>query len=99
VAPDGSVYFAVTDYSLDYTGDAHINVLKSSAGGATWTTMRIDTSKEAPHCDWSPGCYLGFFGPSAVLAVDAEGTIMLAYKPAAMPARPSVCGCALQLMG
>jgi hypothetical protein len=80
VAPDGSVYFAVTDYSLDYTGDAHINVLKSNNGGATWSTMRVDTSKEAPTCDWSPGCYLGFFGPSAVLAIDAEGTIMLAYN-------------------
>ena len=80
VAPDGSVYFAVTDYSLDYTGDAHINILKSSNGGSTWSTIRVDTSKEAPRCDWSPGCYLGFFGPSAVLAIDAEGTIMLAYN-------------------
>jgi hypothetical protein len=80
VAPDGSVYFAVTDYSLDYTGDAHINVQKSSDGGLTWSTKRIDTSKEAPPCDWSPGCYLGFFGPSAVLAVDSAGTIMLAYN-------------------
>jgi len=35
VAPDGSAYFAVTDYSLDYTGDACINVLKSSDGGTT----------------------------------------------------------------
>lgn len=48
VAPDGKVYFAVTDYSLDYTGDAHINILKSSNGGATWSTIRVDTSKEAP---------------------------------------------------
>jgi len=80
VAPDGNVYFAVTDYSLDYTGNAYINVLKSSDGGATWSAMRVDTSKEAPRCDWSPGCYLGFFGPSAVLAIDAEGTIMLAYN-------------------
>jgi hypothetical protein len=80
VAPDGSVYFAVTDYSLDYTGDAHINILKSGNGGAAWTTTRLDTSKEAPRCDWSPGCYLGFFGPSAVLAVDAGGTLLLAYN-------------------
>jgi len=79
-APDGSVYFAVTDYSLDYTGDAHINVLKSIDGGANWATTRVDTSKEAPRCDWSPGCYLGFFGPSAVLAIDSGGTIMLAYN-------------------
>jgi hypothetical protein len=80
VAPDGSVYFAVTDYSLDYTGDAHINILKSSDRGATWTTTRIDSSREAPGYDWSPGCYLGFFGPSAVLAIDAYGMILLAYN-------------------
>ena len=40
----------------------------------------LDTSREAPRCDWSPGCYLGFFGPSAVLAVDAERYLMLAYN-------------------
>jgi hypothetical protein len=88
VAPDGSVYFAVTDYSLDYTGDAHINVLKSSDRGATWMSTRVDTSKEAPRCDWSPGCYLGFFGPSAVLAADADGTIMLAYNAGDIPGAP-----------
>lgn len=88
VAPDGRVYFAVIDYSQDYTGDARINVLKSSAGGVTWTTTRVDTSREAPYCDWSPGCYLGFFGPSAVLEVDAAGTIMLAYNAGDMAGVP-----------
>jgi hypothetical protein len=88
VAPDGSVYFAATDYSLDYTGDAHINVLKSSDGGGTWTTARIDTSSEAPPCDESPGCYLGFFGPSAVVAIDAGGMIMLAYNAGGVAGRP-----------
>jgi hypothetical protein len=88
VAPDGSVYFAATDYSLDYTGDAHINVLKSNDGGTTWTTTRVDTSREAPACDWSPGCYLGFFGPSAVLAVDSAETIMLAYSSSDIPGAP-----------
>ena len=88
VAPDGSAYFAVTDYSLDYTGDAHINVLKSSDGGLTWSTKRVDTSKEAPRCDWSPGCYLGFFGPSAVLSIDSAGTIMLAYNSSDIAGAP-----------
>jgi hypothetical protein len=88
VAPDGNAYFAVTDYSLDYTGDAFINVLKSSDGGTTWTTTRVDASREAPSCGWSPGCYLGFFGPSAVLAVDSVGTIMLAYNASDTPGAP-----------
>ena len=80
MAPDGSVYFAVIDYSQDYTGDAHINVLKSVDGGATWMTRRVDTSREAPPCDWSPGCYLGFLGPSAVVQVDSAGTVMITYN-------------------
>jgi hypothetical protein len=88
VAPDGTVYFAATDYSLDYTGEAHINVLKSSDGGTTWTTTRVDTSAEAPACEESPGCYLGFFGPSAVLAADSAGTILLAYNAADAPGAP-----------
>jgi hypothetical protein len=88
VAPDGSAYFAVVDYSTDYTGDAHINVLKSGNGGSTWAAKRVDTSREAPRCDWSPGCYLGFFGPSAVLAIDAGGTIMLAYNAGDTPGLP-----------
>jgi len=54
--------------------------LKSSDRGATWTNTRVDTSREAPRCNWSPGCFLGFFGPSALLAVDAEGAILLAYN-------------------
>jgi len=80
VAPDGAVYFAATDYSQDYTGDAHVNVLKSTDGGATWITTRVDTSKEMPDCTWSPGCYFGFFGPSVALAVDSAGTILIAYN-------------------
>jgi hypothetical protein len=88
VAPNGNVYLAATDYSLDYTGNAYINVLKSRDGGRTWSTTRVDTSKEAPRCDWSPGCYLGFFGPSAALAVDAKGTIMLAYNAADIAGAP-----------
>ncbi len=80
IAPNGDVYFAATDYSQDYTGDAHINIVKSTNGGQTWTTTRVDTSKEMPPCAWSPGCYFGFFGPSAALAIDKAGTIMIAYN-------------------
>jgi hypothetical protein len=80
VMPNGStVYFAATDYSQDYTGPAHVNIVKSTNGGQTWTTLRIDTSQQMPPCDWSPGCYLGFLGPSAALAIDTAGKIMIAY--------------------
>ena len=89
VAPDGSVYFAVTDYSQDYTGDANVNVLRSTNGGASWTATRVDTSREAPSCAWSPGCYLGFFGPSAALAIDNAGKIMIAYNANGTPGAPT----------
>jgi hypothetical protein len=80
VASNGDAYFAATDYSQDYTGDSHVNVLKSTDKGRTWQTVRVDTSAEMPPCDWSDGCYLGFFGPSVALAIDSGGTIMIAYN-------------------
>ena len=80
VAPNGEVYFAAADYSQTYEGEAHINVLRSIDRGASWTTTRVDTSGETPACGWSPGCYLGFLGPAASLAVDSAGTLMIAYN-------------------
>jgi hypothetical protein len=80
VAPNGDAYFAAADYSQDYTGDSHVNVLRSTDGGATWTTTRVDSSKQMPDCAWSDGCYLGFLGPSVALATDKAGTIMIAYN-------------------
>jgi hypothetical protein len=80
VAPDGSVYFAAVDYSQTYEGDSNINVLRSTNQGASWSTHRIDTSAEMPPCDWAPGCYFGFLGPSAALAVDSAGAVIVAYN-------------------
>jgi len=88
VAPNGAVYFAATDYSQDYSGDSNVNVLKSIDGGASWTTARVDTSAEMPDCPWSDGCYFGFLGPSAALAVDSGGTIMIAYNAGDTPGAP-----------
>lgn len=82
VAPNGDVYFSAVDYSQDYTGDSYVNVLKSTNGGASWTTTRVDASAQMMDCPWAAGCYFGFFGPSAVLAVDKAGKIMLAYPAA-----------------
>jgi hypothetical protein len=80
VAPNGEVYFAAADYSANYRGESHINVLRSIDGGTSWSTHRLDTSQEVSDCKWAEGCYLGFLGPSVALAVDAAGTIMVAYN-------------------
>jgi hypothetical protein len=79
VASDGTAYFATTDFTQDYTGDANIRVLKSSDGGSSWTTSLVDTSRELPDCPWAAGCYFGFFGSIAGLAVDAAGTLAVVY--------------------
>ncbi len=80
VAANGTVYFAEADFSQTYAGPGHINVLKSTNGGASFTTMRVDTSQQMPDCPWSAGCTLGFFGSSAALAIDAAGKLMIAYN-------------------
>jgi hypothetical protein len=85
VAPNGDVYFAAVDYNPNYRGESHINVLKSIDAGKTWTTHRLDTSQEMPDCPWAEGCYLGFLGPSVALAIDAAGTIMVAYHASDRP--------------
>jgi len=88
VAPNGDVYFTAVDYSQNYRGVSHINVLKSIDGGASWTTHRVDTSQEIPACRWAEGCYRGFLGPSATLAIDPVGTILLAYHTGDRPGGP-----------
>jgi hypothetical protein len=80
VAPNGDVYFSAVDYSQDYTGVSHINVLKSTNGGITFTTTLVDTAQQMPDCTAAQGCTLGFFGPSAALAIDKAGLIMIAYN-------------------
>jgi hypothetical protein len=81
VAPDGTVWFAAADYSQTYAGESHVSLLRSEDGGASWTTLRLDTAAEAPRCRWwAAGCYRGFLGPSVALAIDAAGSMMVAYN-------------------
>ena len=80
VAPNGTVYFATADYAQDYSGDTNIGIIRSTNGGASWTTVRVDTSREMAGCSWADGCYFGFLGPSAAVAVDSTGRVVLAYN-------------------
>jgi len=80
VAPNGDLYFAAADYSSGYTGDTHINVLRSTDGGANWTTTLLDTSAESADCSLVGGCYFNFLGPEIGLAIDVNGLVMISYN-------------------
>lgn len=79
VASDGTVYFAAVDVDYSYLGEQHINVVRSTDGGATWTTTRIDTTQQVPDCPWAPNCSRPFFNSHAALAIDVSGRVLVAY--------------------
>jgi len=79
IAPDGSVYYAVINFFLDYKGPAEINVVSSHDRGASWQTTLVDRSAPPPGCSSAAGCEYGFLSSTASLAIDAAGTIMIAY--------------------
>jgi hypothetical protein len=79
VAPNGSVYFAESAENQTATGQVKLAVLRSTNGGASFTTTFIDTSEQQPACT-SAGCTADFLGPQASLAVDPAGKLLAAYS-------------------
>ena len=88
VGADHSVYFSTTDFGSEYQGDANVRFSKSTDFGRTWTVTLVDTSREQPECSSVPGCYFGFLGPSAAMAVDPTGKIMIAYHANSVAGAP-----------
>lgn len=85
IAPTGDVYFAIQDYKQSYLDDANIKMLKSTNGGLSWQTFPVDVSTQAPDCSWAQGCYTGFLGPTAGLARDASGVLVMVYNAGNTP--------------
>jgi len=83
-------YFATSNFSSgqNYAGDANIEVLKTTDGGVSWTTNHVDTSREVPPCAWAAGCYTGFLGSTAAMAIDSAGKLMIAYHVNGTPGVP-----------
>ena len=83
-------YFACSTFGSGntYAGDATIEVLKTTNGGVSWTTTRVDTSREVPPCGWAAGCSTGFLGSSAAMAIDSAGKLMIAYNANDTPGAP-----------
>ena len=63
IAPDGSVYYAVINFFLNYKGPAEVNIVSSHDQGASWQTTLVDTSAPPPGCNGAAGCDYGFFPP------------------------------------
>ncbi len=79
MTPDGTPYFVVINFLLDYRGPAAVNVVTSHDRGATWQTTLVDTSAPPPGCFGAAGCTYGFFSTTAGLASDESGKLLLAY--------------------
>ena len=79
IAPDGSIYYAVINFYLNYKGPAEINVVSSHDRGASWQTTLVDTSAPPPGCRGSAGCTYGFLSSTASLALDQSGKLMIEY--------------------
>jgi hypothetical protein len=81
VAPDGTVFFTVARYHLDYSGSYDVYVIRSTDQGQSWETLPLDTGRQVPSCtDVTPDCYRGQFSPTPVVAIDPAGRIIVAYN-------------------
>lgn len=87
VARDGTVTFSETTYTQDSTGPVRVEAIRSTDGGAHWHEVLIDTVAQQPPCV-SDGCPLEYYGPSALLAVDATGRLVVMYQGASVPSGP-----------
>jgi hypothetical protein len=75
----GNAYFAWAGYEGNGkpSGDVNLFVTKSSDGGNTWTTQRIDVSGAPPPCDCGGWAY---WGAQMALAVDARDRVSVLYN-------------------
>ncbi len=78
VAPNGSVYFGESAENQNATGPVKLAVIRSTNGGASWTTTFVDTSQQQPPCT-VPSCPADFLASQLGIASDASGTLMVAY--------------------
>ena len=88
MGPDGSVYFVVINFLLNYRGTSDINVISSHDRGASWQVTLLDTSEEPPGCSQAEGCDYGFLSSLAGLAIDQNGRLLVAYNAGYVPKAP-----------
>lgn len=76
----GTLYFSAARYTSDYHGDAELYVWRSTDNGDTWESAPVATSAEPADCDWADGCEFGFFAAQIAVAVDEDGTALIAWQ-------------------
>ena len=76
---NGNAYFAWAGYEGNGkpSGDVNLFLTKSSDGGNTWTTKRIDVSGPPPSCDCGGWAY---WGAQIAVAVDARDRVYVLYN-------------------
>ncbi|MEO7168262.1 MAG: sialidase family protein [Spartobacteria bacterium] len=79
IAPDGSIYYVVINFFLNYKGPAEVNVVRSHDRGASWQSTVVAVSALPPGCSGADGCDYGFLSTTAGLAIDRSGKIMVIY--------------------
>jgi hypothetical protein len=87
VASDGTVTFSETSYTQDSTGPVQVEAIRSTDGGAHWREVLVDTVAQQPPCV-SDGCPIDFYGPSALMAMDANDRLVVMYQGASVPSGP-----------
>lgn len=75
----GNAYFAWAGYLQNGkpSGPVNLYVTKSSDGGATWTTSRVDVSGAPPPCNCGGWAY---WGAQMTVAVDARDRVYVLYN-------------------
>jgi hypothetical protein len=78
VAPDGTIMFGESAEQQSGLGSSELAVVRSTNGGATWSTTVIGTSQERPPCTIAT-CTVDFYGPQTAVAIDRAGRALAVY--------------------
>jgi hypothetical protein len=78
VAPNGSVMFGESAEEQSGLGPVQLVIVRSTDGGAHWTSTIIGTSQERPPCTTST-CPVDFYGPQTAVAFDTSGAALAVF--------------------
>ena len=89
VTPDGTVFSAQAAYPQNYEGAISLHVLRSTDGGASWSRIGIERSREQRPCPKFAMCESAFLGPQMAIASDDDGRVYVLYNSLDRKAGPA----------